>query len=512
MAAFWLETGIPAAADESLDDGAVGPASGLMSGLAAIVIKPAVVGGVEAALAAARWSSSRGVLPVVSSAFESSAGTAALAQLAAAVDAQHAELCPAGGGGGSSSSSGNSGLKATNWHGLGTLAWFEDPVLRLVGGSSNGSSSRGDAQLSLQETQQHLKALAAGQGLLQQQQQRVAFEDTSRAVSSSRCEVETAAGSYSFRCLHMAGPNGGGGGGKVLLLHGFLGCAEDWLPAMQALSPWASCTAVDLPGHGSTSATCSRAAAAGPSRSGGTAGGQPPPPLLQQGATQQGADPACTLEAAADALAALVAARGLLGCTLVGYSLGARLALVLVQRHPQLFSRAVVVSGTAGLEDPAQRAARAARDDVLAGLLQRRGLRTFLELWYGQPLWAPLRRHPRFEGLLRRRASAGQAGELARALRTMSAGRMGSLWGELAGWRVPLLLVAGELDGKFVEVGRKMLGALGGGSEGDEAGAGGGSGGGAARHRLVLVPRCGHAVQEEQPLLLAELLRDVLLV
>jgi isochorismate synthase / 2-succinyl-5-enolpyruvyl-6-hydroxy-3-cyclohexene-1-carboxylate synthase / 2-succinyl-6-hydroxy-2,4-cyclohexadiene-1-carboxylate synthase / o-succinylbenzoate synthase len=36
----------------------------------------------------------------------------------------------------------------------------------------------------------------------------------------------------------------------VLLLHGFLGTSEDWVPMMKALSPSARVIAVDLPGHG----------------------------------------------------------------------------------------------------------------------------------------------------------------------------------------------------------------------------------------------------------------------
>jgi isochorismate synthase / 2-succinyl-5-enolpyruvyl-6-hydroxy-3-cyclohexene-1-carboxylate synthase / 2-succinyl-6-hydroxy-2,4-cyclohexadiene-1-carboxylate synthase / o-succinylbenzoate synthase len=36
----------------------------------------------------------------------------------------------------------------------------------------------------------------------------------------------------------------------ILLLHGFLGTSEDWVPMMKALSPSARVIAVDLPGHG----------------------------------------------------------------------------------------------------------------------------------------------------------------------------------------------------------------------------------------------------------------------
>ncbi|KAK9846919.1 hypothetical protein WJX84_009331 [Apatococcus fuscideae] len=59
------------------------------------------------------------------------------------------------------------------------------------------------------------------------------------------------------------------------------------------------------------------------------------------------------------------------GCCVVGYSLGARLALLLAHRHPLLFSGAVIISGSPGVrDDPAiapkvQRAEAGARQGTL---------------------------------------------------------------------------------------------------------------------------------------------------
>jgi len=36
----------------------------------------------------------------------------------------------------------------------------------------------------------------------------------------------------------------------LLFLHGFLGSSEDWIPIMKSLSRSAKCISVDLPGHG----------------------------------------------------------------------------------------------------------------------------------------------------------------------------------------------------------------------------------------------------------------------
>lgn len=88
----------------------------------------------------------------------------------------------------------------------------------------------------------------------------------------------------------------------------------------------------------------------------------------------------------------------------------------------------VCVRAPVHAQDPAQAAWRAAADDRLARLLASRGLRPFVAHWYAQPLWASLRRHPRFGALAEARArgregGAGAAG-LAGALAAMSTGRM----------------------------------------------------------------------------------------
>lgn len=41
-------------------------------------------------------------------------------------------------------------------------------------------------------------------------------------------------------------------GSVVLFLHGFLGSCEEWLPVMEPISISARCISIDLPGHGDT--------------------------------------------------------------------------------------------------------------------------------------------------------------------------------------------------------------------------------------------------------------------
>ena len=79
---FIRRSGLPVALDESL--GAVGDRP-LTQGLRAIVIKPTLRGGLSGALRWSRIARQAGVTPVISSAFESSVGLRALAELASVV-------------------------------------------------------------------------------------------------------------------------------------------------------------------------------------------------------------------------------------------------------------------------------------------------------------------------------------------------------------------------------------------------------------------------------------------
>jgi len=205
--------------------------------------------------------------------------------------------------------------------------------------------------------------------------------------------------------------------------------------------------------------------------------------------------------------------------------------------------RLVLVSGSAGIEDGSggkggrggcdgARAERAAADDRTAGLLRALGVDAFLRHWYGQALWDSLRRHPRFGGLLQRRAAGADeeaSEQLAAVLRWSSPGRSEPQWASLRSGRMPpVTLLVGSEDAKYVAMGRSMLAALQAGrgspsgrshgkaSEGHaawspaqaaEATAETAPGMPAAADgvdALHVLPKCGHAVHIEAPLALLQ--------
>ncbi|HTR88633.1 MAG TPA: alpha/beta fold hydrolase, partial [Solirubrobacteraceae bacterium] len=73
---------------------------------------------------------------------------------------------------------------------------------------------------------------------------------------------------------------------------------------------------------------------------------------------------------------------------LCGYSLGGRVALHVALAAPERVSRLVLVSSTAGIADPAERALRREADRRLAAELEGVSLARFVERWCAQPMFA----------------------------------------------------------------------------------------------------------------------------
>jgi len=140
---------------------------------------------------------------------------------------------------------------------------------------------------------------------------------------------------------------------------------------------------------------------------------------------------------------------------LIGYSLGGRLALYLTLHFSQYFHKVVLESASAGLRTDAERSDRLAKDQQLAARLENEEFRQFLENWYQQPIFDSLRSHPDFPELLEQRLNNSPY-QLAKSLRNLSTGMQPSLWEDLHKIEIPLLLLAGELDPKFVKINQQM--------------------------------------------------------
>jgi 2-succinyl-6-hydroxy-2,4-cyclohexadiene-1-carboxylate synthase len=173
----------------------------------------------------------------------------------------------------------------------------------------------------------------------------------------------------------------------------------------------------------------------------------------------------------------------------VGYSLGARLALGMALRHPERVLRLTLISGHPGLTNEDERRARRAADGAWIELLLGRGVLAFVDAWEAQPLWTTQAELPEAQ---RRRHRAlrlsHEAAGLARSLRLTGLAEMPDYSGRLAELGMPVSVLAGALDGKFSALARSMAERL-------------------RRPTLEIVAGAGHDLLQERPEFVTEVIR-----
>lgn len=239
-----------------------------------------------------------------------------------------------------------------------------------------------------------------------------------------------------------------GVGSPVVLLHGFTQSGSAWAAIADELTQSHQVVTIDAPGHGRSS------------------------------------DVEADLADGADLMVASAPAPA----SWVGYSMGGRFALHVALRHPDAVRRLVLVSTTAGIDDPNERESRRAADDELADRIEKIGVRAFLEEWLSQPLFATL---PAEDAALESRLTSTAHG-LASSLRLAGSGQQEPLWERLSSLSMPVLVIAGELDSKYVALGRRLVESIG------------------SNASLHVIERAGHACHLEQPQALLRIVQPFL--
>jgi 2-succinyl-6-hydroxy-2,4-cyclohexadiene-1-carboxylate synthase len=139
---------------------------------------------------------------------------------------------------------------------------------------------------------------------------------------------------------------------------------------------------------------------------------------------------------------------------LVGYSMGGRLALHAALAMPERVTSLVLISTSAGIADEDERAARRAADDALADEIQRGSISSFIERWRAVELFAGDPDWVKEEVAADERRCA--PAHLAACLRGLGAGAMAPMWERLGELRMPVSVLAGELDLAYAQIGRRL--------------------------------------------------------
>jgi len=232
-----------------------------------------------------------------------------------------------------------------------------------------------------------------------------------------------------------------GSGPPLVLLHGFTQTGRLWGPFGDMVARDHTLILIDLPGHA--------------------------------GSDEARADLATTADLVRDAVGVSI---GRERCDLLGYSLGARVALHVATGTDLDIARLVLIGATGGMEDPAARERRREADDATATALEASGdVDAFIAGWLSGPMFSRLA--DAAQTAERRRNSA--AG-LASSLRLAGTGTQEPLWDRIPELATPLLALAGTDDTRFAAHAFRLARA-------------------APQGVASLIPGGGHAVHLAQP-------------
>lgn len=241
----------------------------------------------------------------------------------------------------------------------------------------------------------------------------------------------------------------------LVLLHGFMGSGKMFEHLIKDLKNYCNPVTIDLLGHG-----------------------------LSEGAELHYRF--STKEQVSD-LSKLISEQLHVPLLLYGYSMGGRLALQLAVHHPDLFKGLILESATFGLESETERQARQALDarraDAITGNFEG-----FIAEWQQKPLFRSGNIAPSLMKNMMHIQKNQNAFWLSNSLLGFGTGTMPCVKKRLSEILIPVQLIAGKNDSKFLHINNQMEKELTDGS-------------------LIIVEDAGHRIHLEQPKKLNRILK-----
>ncbi|WP_409251751.1 2-succinyl-6-hydroxy-2,4-cyclohexadiene-1-carboxylate synthase [Bacillus sp. SCS-153A] len=215
-----------------------------------------------------------------------------------------------------------------------------------------------------------------------------------------------------------------GKGEPIVLLHGFTGDSSTWNEILPYLENYKT-IAIDLLGHGSTDSP-----------------GDPDRYRIEQ--------------AVAD-LKVILDELDIEEVSLLGYSMGGRIALAFTAAYPERVKALILESSSPGLKTVSERRLRVSADKKLADMILSEGLINFVDYWENIPLFSSQKKlsSSKQEEIRLNRLSQNPVG-LANSLKGMGTGRQPSYWEALRNLPIKMLFITGELDSKFCRIAKEM--------------------------------------------------------
>lgn len=248
----------------------------------------------------------------------------------------------------------------------------------------------------------------------------------------------------------------------LLFLHGFTGSKKTWQPIIEQFPETVRCITVDLLGHGNT---------------------ESPKDFKRYEMSEQLKD-----------LHALIQTLNITSFSIVGYSMGGRVALAYALTYPEYVRKLVLESASPGLDIEADRLARIAADNQLAMRLESEGLSSFIDFWQDIPLFQSQKKLDEIKlQAIREERMQQTATGLGNSLKGMGTGRQPSYWSRLNELKMPVTIITGELDEKFKDIGKQMTKQI-------------------RNSQHLEVSEAGHAIHVENPVQFATIIMEQVLV
>jgi len=170
--------------------------------------------------------------------------------------------------------------------------------------------------------------------------------------------------------------------------------------------------------------------------------------------------------------------------------MGGRIALAYTHRYPKRVSSLILESASAGIKHESERLERQEADSKLSERIIREGIPLFVEFWENIALFNSQKRlSTEVRSAVREERLGQNVTGLANSLMGIGTGIQPSYWDKLHTVNIPVLLITGEIDTKFVNIAQEMLQYF-----------------PLAKHRTI--KDAGHAIHVEKPTLFATMVKE----
>jgi 2-succinyl-6-hydroxy-2,4-cyclohexadiene-1-carboxylate synthase len=213
---------------------------------------------------------------------------------------------------------------------------------------------------------------------------------------------------------------------SAFFLHGFTGCAMDWMPIVSSLNKEYNYYLVDLVGHGKSDSPKE--------------------------------NDYYFIGSIVNQIKEIILSLSNSKIVLAGYSMGGRIALNFALHNTSMLRGLILESSTGGISEKNLRKERILQDEKLAEFIDNNPIDKFIDYWMNIDIFNTQRKFSNeMLAQIRERKLENSKTGLANTLRFSGTGSMKPLYNNIKDIPIRTLLISGELDSKFTDINGEMV-------------------------------------------------------